>query len=152
MQPCRCWKPWASRMSRFSTTNSPSRPLPRSESCSEQRTRTFTYREVCSWSARKRSSYRISRNPNSPAPNADAPLDVQPDPERHLTQGWVYGFANGPGGYPHDWTDVKSSDWHKFLDPNEEWEQTIYRNNGNAVRQISRTLENAKAAGAYKQW
>src|SRR4030081_37018 len=82
----------------------------------------------------------------------DVTLDVQPDPERHLTQGWVYGFADGPGGYPHDWTDVKSSDWHKFLDPNEEWEQTIYRNNGNTVRQISRTLENAKAAGAYKHW
>ena len=82
----------------------------------------------------------------------DVTLDVQPDPKRHLTQGWVYGFADGPGGYPHDWTDVKSSDWHKFLDPNEEWEQTIYRDNGNTVRQISRTLENAKAAGAYKQW
>jgi hypothetical protein len=27
-------------------------------------------------------------------------VDVQPDPARHLTQGWVYAFANGDAGYP----------------------------------------------------
>ncbi len=59
----------------------------------------------------------------------DVTVDVQPDPERHLTQGWIYGFGNGPGGYPQEWTAAKSSNWHAFLDPNEEWEQTIYRNN-----------------------
>ncbi|MCU1683583.1 MAG: methane/phenol/toluene hydroxylase [Amycolatopsis sp.] len=82
----------------------------------------------------------------------DVTMDVQPDPERHLSQGWLYGFANSPGGYPPEWTAVKSTDWHLFLDPNEEWEQTIYRNNANTVRQIERTLSNAKAAGAYKHW
>jgi propane monooxygenase small subunit len=82
----------------------------------------------------------------------DVTMDVQPDPERHLTQGWIYGFADGPGGYPLEWTELKSSDWHKFLDPNEEWEQTIYRNNSNIVRQISLNLENAKKAGAYRAW
>ena len=30
----------------------------------------------------------------------DVTVDVQPDPERHLTQGWIYGFGDGPGGYP----------------------------------------------------
>ena len=25
----------------------------------------------------------------------DVTVDVQPDPERHLTQGWVYAFADG---------------------------------------------------------
>ncbi|HET7724022.1 MAG TPA: hypothetical protein VFK68_05245, partial [Propionibacteriaceae bacterium] len=59
----------------------------------------------------------------------DVTVDVQPDPERHLTQGWIYGFGNGPGGYPKEWTKAQSSNWHSFLDPNEEWEQTIYRNN-----------------------
>src|ERR1700709_2695730 len=82
----------------------------------------------------------------------DVTLDVQPDPQRHLAQGWLYGFADGPGGYPHEWTTIKSSDWHQFLDPNEEGEQTIYRNNANTVRQIQLTLENAKGAGAYKHW
>jgi propane monooxygenase small subunit len=82
----------------------------------------------------------------------DVTLDVQPDPERHLTQGWIYGFADGPGGYPKDWTELASGDWHRFLDPNEEWEQTIYRNNSNVVRQIQLNLDNAKKAGAYRNW
>ncbi|MEU0470889.1 MULTISPECIES: aromatic/alkene monooxygenase hydroxylase subunit beta [unclassified Amycolatopsis] len=82
----------------------------------------------------------------------DVTVDVQPDPERHLSQGWIYGFGDGPGGYPKEWTAAKSSNWHAFLDPNEEWEQTIYRNNSAVVRQVSLCLENAKRAGAYGNW
>jgi propane monooxygenase small subunit len=82
----------------------------------------------------------------------DVTIDVQPDPERYLLQGWVYGFRNSPGGYPLDWTKLKSSNWHAFLDPNEEWEQTIYRNNANVVRQIGQNLANAKAARAFDSW
>lgn len=82
----------------------------------------------------------------------DVTMDVQPDPERHLTQGWVYGFANGPGGYPQEWTALKSTNWHTFLDPNEEWERTIYRNNANVVRQIQYNLDNAKAEKAFDRW
>ena len=74
----------------------------------------------------------------------DVTVDVQPDPERHLTQGWVYEFANGDSGYPEKWTALKSSDWHQFLDPNEEWEQTIYRNNANVVRQVQHNIANAR--------
>jgi propane monooxygenase small subunit len=79
----------------------------------------------------------------------DVTVDVQPDPARHLTQGWIYGFADGPGGYPLEWTALKSSNWHEFLDPNEEWEQTIYRNNANVVRQVQQTVANAKAAESF---
>jgi propane 2-monooxygenase small subunit len=82
----------------------------------------------------------------------DVTVDVQPDPERHLTQGWVYGFADGTSGYPQEWTALKSSNWHEFLDPNEEWEQTIYRNNANVVREVQQVLANAKAADAFKSW
>jgi propane monooxygenase small subunit len=82
----------------------------------------------------------------------DVTVDVQPDPARHLTQGWVYGFARGPGGYPAEWTQIKSSDWHAFRDPNEEWEQTIYRNNANVVRQIGQNLQNAKDNHAFAAW
>src|SRR3989440_7433514 len=82
----------------------------------------------------------------------DVTVDVQPDPARHLSQGWVYEFADGIGGYPEEWTALKSSNWHEFLDPNEEWEQTIYRNNANVVRQISQNLANAKARQAYAGW
>ncbi|MGZ4552527.1 MAG: aromatic/alkene monooxygenase hydroxylase subunit beta [Mycobacteriaceae bacterium] len=82
----------------------------------------------------------------------DVTCDVQPDPDRYLTQGWLYGFANSPGGYPLDWTKLQSSDWHAFRDPNQEWEQTIYRNNAAVVRQIGLNLENAKRAKAYSHW
>jgi propane monooxygenase small subunit len=79
----------------------------------------------------------------------DVTVDVQPDPARHLSQGWVYAFANGDAGYPQEWTALKSSNWHEFLDPNEEWEQTIYRNNANVVRQISQNIEHGRLAGAF---
>jgi propane monooxygenase small subunit len=82
----------------------------------------------------------------------DVTVDVQPDPARHLTQGWVYAFADGSAGYPQEWTALRSGNWHVFLDPNEEWEQTIYRNNANTVRQIGQTLANAKAAEAFSRW
>jgi propane 2-monooxygenase small subunit len=82
----------------------------------------------------------------------DVTVDVQPDPERHLSQGWIYGFADGVGGYPHEWTALKSSNWHEFLDPNEEWEQTIYRSTANVVRQVQQTVADAKAAHAFAGW
>jgi propane monooxygenase small subunit len=80
----------------------------------------------------------------------DVTVDVQPDPERHLTQGWVYSFANGDAGYPQEWTALKSTNWHAFLDPNEEWEQTIYRNNANVVRQISQNIEHGRTAHVFQ--
>ena len=82
----------------------------------------------------------------------DVTVDVQPDPARHLTQGWVYGFADGTSGYPVQWTVLKSSNWHEYLDPNEEWEQTIYRNNANVVRQISQNIEQGRLAHAYENF
>lgn len=82
----------------------------------------------------------------------DVTVDVQPDPDRHLSQGWIYGFGDGPGGYPKEWTTAKSSNWHAFLDPNEEWDQTIFRNNAAVVRQVSLCLSNAKRARAYENW
>ena len=81
----------------------------------------------------------------------DVTVDVQPDPARHMTQGWMYEFANGIGGYAHESTALKSSRWHEFLDPNEEWEQTIYRNNANVVRQISQNIEHGRTAQVFSQ-
>ena len=42
--------------------------------------------------------------------------------------------------------------WHEFRDPNEEWEQTIYRNNANIVRQLNQNIENARNAKSFEQW
>jgi propane monooxygenase small subunit len=82
----------------------------------------------------------------------DVTVDVQPDPDRYLTQGWVYGFADRPGGYPADLTGARSTDWHAFRDPNQEWEQTIYRNNARLVRQVEEVIADARAEGAFERW
>lgn len=105
----------------------------------------------------------------------DVTVEVQPDPRHYLTQGWIYGFADGRGGYPLDWTVLKAwgSDrpepvrspgsgglgyewpahgWHEFRDPNEEWEQSIYRNNSNVVRQLNQNIDAARQTKAFEQW
>src|SRR3954465_7005722 len=107
----------------------------------------------------------------------DVTVEVQPDPRHYLSQGWIYGFANGESGYPLTWTKLKAwgvddpepvrgvgtggggqgldwpaHGWHGFRDPNEEWEQTIYRNNANVVRQINQNIENARNGKSFEQW
>ncbi len=105
----------------------------------------------------------------------DVTVEVQPDPRHYLSQGWVYGFADGRGGYPLDWTALKAwgSDrpeperfpgsggkgydwpahgWHEFRDPNEEWELTFYRYNSNVVRQINQNVDTARETKAFEQW
>jgi propane monooxygenase small subunit len=106
----------------------------------------------------------------------DVTVEVQPDPRHYLTQGWIYGFANGDAGYPLHWTKLKAwgvdrpepqrgpgtgglavenwpaHGWHEFRDPNEEWEQSLYRYNANVVRQLTQNIENARNAKAFEQW
>ena len=105
----------------------------------------------------------------------DVTVEVQPDPRHYLAQGWLYGFADGRGGYPLDWTALKAwgSDrpeptrgpgsggkgyewpalgWHEFRDPNEEWELSLYRYNANVVRQLSQNIEAARYSNAFAQW
>jgi propane 2-monooxygenase small subunit len=82
----------------------------------------------------------------------DVTVEVQPDPAHYLPQGWVYAFHDGVAGFPASWTALKSSDWHAFRDPNEEWERTIYYNNANVVRQISQNIANATETKAFARW
>ncbi|WP_433378518.1 toluene hydroxylase [Actinoplanes sp. CA-142083] len=105
----------------------------------------------------------------------DVTVEVQPDPRHYLAQGWLYGFSNGKGGYPLEWTALKAwgSDrpepergpgsggrgyewpahgWHEFRDPNEEWELSLYRYNANVVRQVNANVDAAKQAKAFEQW
>ena len=105
----------------------------------------------------------------------DVTVEVQPDPRHYLSQGWLYGFSDGRGGYPLDWTVLKAwgSDrpeperfpgsggkgydwpahgWHEFRDPNEEWELTLYRYNSNVVRQVNQNVEAARRSKAFDQW
>src|SRR3954471_9627257 len=107
----------------------------------------------------------------------DVTVEVQPDPRHYLSQGWIYGFADRQRGYPLTWTKLKAwgvdkpepargvgtggggegldwpaHGWHEFRDPNEEWEQTLYRYNANVVRQVNQNIENARNAKAFDQW
>ena len=105
----------------------------------------------------------------------DVTVEVQPDPRHYLAQGWLYGFADGRGGYPLDWTALKAwgSDrpeperypgsggkgydwpalgWHEFRDPNEEWELTFYRYNSNVVRQLNQNVDVARQSKAFSHW
>jgi len=105
----------------------------------------------------------------------DVTVEVQPDPRHYLSQGWLYGFSDGRGGYPLEWTALKAwgSDrpvperypgsggkgydwpahgWHEFRDPNEEWELTLYRYNANVVRQVNANVDAARETKAFEQW
>ena len=107
----------------------------------------------------------------------DVTVEVQPDPRHYLSQGWIYGFANGEAGYPLTWTKLKAwgvdepepvrgvgtggggkdlvwpaHGWHEFRDPNEEWELTMYRYNANVVRQVNQNIENAMSSKSFGQW
>jgi len=105
----------------------------------------------------------------------DVTVEVQPDPRHYLSQGWLYGFSDGRGGYPLDWTQLKAwgtdrpepkrfpgsggkgydwpaLGWHEFRDPNEEWELTLYRYNANVVRQLNQNIDAARQTKAFEQW
>jgi propane monooxygenase small subunit len=82
----------------------------------------------------------------------DVTVDVQPDPDRYLLQGWLYAFADGTEGYDPRWTKMKSSDWHVFRDPNEQWHRTLYIREANTVRQVQQTLTIAKEQNVYALW
>jgi propane monooxygenase small subunit len=78
----------------------------------------------------------------------DVTVDVQPDPERYLLQGWIISFADGTPGYSKDWTRLKSLDWHKFRSVDQEWERTHYQRQSAIVETIRNVVENARRAGA----
>jgi propane monooxygenase small subunit len=107
----------------------------------------------------------------------DVTVEVQPDPRHYLSQGWIYGFANGDAGYPLHWTKLKAwgvdepepvrgpgtggggkdlkwpaHGWHEFRDPNEDWELTLYRYNANVVRQVNQNIDNARTSKSFEQW
>jgi len=105
----------------------------------------------------------------------DVTVEVQPDTRHYLSQGWLYGFSDGRGGYPLEWTVLKAwgqdrpepkrgpgsggkgydwpaHGWHEFRDPNEEWELSLYRYNSNVVRQLNQNIEAARQSKAFEQW
>jgi len=82
----------------------------------------------------------------------DMTLDVQPDPKRYLLQGWILSFGDGTPTYSEDWTKAKSSDWHIFRAPDEEWERTHYKRQSTIVGMIGQALENGRRSGAASRF
>src|SRR3954471_4904795 len=78
----------------------------------------------------------------------DMTVDVQPDPERYLTQNWIISFADGTPTYYKGWTKLQSSDWHKFLPPDQEWDRTHYQRPSTIVGMIKNVVANARKSGA----
>src|SRR6201994_4238388 len=180
----RCWPRWAWRKSVSTTTSSrplvtrrseimtettPERSVPKPVfTDAEAGAKTFpdsTKRDFNYYTPQKRKQTRYE----------DVTVEVQPDPRHYLAQGWLYGFSDGRGGYPLDWTALKAwgSDrpeperfpgsggkgydwpahgWHEFRDPNEEWELTFYRYNSNVVRQLNQNVDVARQSKAFAQW
>lgn len=80
----------------------------------------------------------------------DVTVDVQPDPKRYLLQGWIVSFADGTPAYSEKWTRIKSSDWHKYRDPNGEWERNHYIRESAVEKQVALTIQNAKAENSFQ--
>ena len=82
----------------------------------------------------------------------DVTVDVQPDPERYLLQGWIISFADGTPAYSPSRTQLKSSDWHQYRAADEEWERPHYQRQSAIVKLIQQAVANGRAQNAAAQF
>ena len=80
----------------------------------------------------------------------DMTVDVQPDPERYLIQNWIIEFSNGKGAYTKDNTAARSSNWHAFRAPDQEWERTHYQRQSKIETMVQSVIQNGRRYGAVK--
>ena len=80
----------------------------------------------------------------------DVTVDVQPDPNRYLLQGWIISFADGTPAYSEKRTKIRSSNWHAYRDPNGEWERNHYIRESAIEKQVALTIQNAKAEQSFQ--
>ena len=78
----------------------------------------------------------------------DMTVDVQPDPKRYLLQDWIISFADGTPTYYEGWTQLKSSDWHKYRAVDQEWERTHYQRQSTIVGMLKNVIENGRRSAA----
>lgn len=78
----------------------------------------------------------------------DVTVDVQPDPERYLLQGWIIDFADGLPTYTEKRTAMKSANWHRFRSVDQEWDRTHYQRQASIENAIKMVSDNARAQGA----
>jgi propane monooxygenase small subunit len=82
----------------------------------------------------------------------DVTVDVQPDPARYLIQDWIISFADGTPTYSPARTAIKSSDWHKYRAPDQEWERNHYQRQSEAVSAVRLVVDNARRNGTIKRF
>lgn len=78
----------------------------------------------------------------------DVTVDVQPDPERYLIQDWIISFADGRGAYGKDATAARSSNWHAFRAPDQEWERTHYQRQSKIETMVQSVIANGRKSAA----
>ncbi|MGH7986301.1 MAG: toluene hydroxylase [Candidatus Binataceae bacterium] len=77
----------------------------------------------------------------------DLTVDVQPDPDRYLLQGWIIDFADGLPTYTEKRTAMKSVNWHRFRSTDQEWDRTHYQRQSTVEGAIKMISDNARAQG-----
>lgn len=82
----------------------------------------------------------------------DVTVDVQPDPSRYLIQDWIISFADGTPTYSPTRTSIKSSDWHKYRAPDQEWERNHYQRQSEAVSAVKLVVDNGRRNGIIKRF
>ena len=82
----------------------------------------------------------------------DVTVDVQPDPERYLIQDWILSFADGTPTYSATRTAIKSSDWHKYRAPDQEWERNHYQRQSETEATVKLVVENGRRNGTVKRF
>jgi len=82
----------------------------------------------------------------------DVTVDVQPDPQRYLIQDWILSFADGTPTYSATRTAIKSSDWHKYRAPDQEWERNHYQRQSEAEATVKLVVENSRKNGTVKRF
>lgn len=82
----------------------------------------------------------------------DVTVDVLPDPSRHLLQGWILEFADGMQAYDSRRTKLKSSDWHAYRAPDQEWERNHYQRQNDVETMIKQVVERARLSKAPQRF
>lgn len=86
----------------------------------------------------------------------DVTVDVQPDVSRYLIQGWLMTHADGLPTYHEGTTALKSSDWHVYRAPDQEWERTHFQRQGRIETSIKTIVDSARGShtpqGFEPQW
>lgn len=86
----------------------------------------------------------------------DVTVDVQPDPERYLIQDWIISFADGAPAYSKEASALRSSDWHKYRAPDEEWERNHFQRQSGieeSIRLVSTVARASRAVDGFdKSW